>query len=179
MSRIEEIFDKVSACYSNPRNEQAENRRHPVDENIQRQLEVTNLLGMSSSYIKAAGAVNADSPDCFLPQLQLSGHSIELALKACIMSATGSFKPGHDLKCLCLKALKHDVVLDDKELECIAHVNHAYFRDSPTDSKYKSRYPSKPGEPRNFVVADHSTLRAIVMSLRQQATDRFSTGHTD
>jgi hypothetical protein len=151
----------------------------PADETLKRAtptyLTTLEYVNYAESYILAAGIVAERSPISFLPLMQLTGHAIECAMKACI-SATGSKPPkgpeGHSLVGLgdCILGLGFEVTEQHKAFAVL--VNHLYASDLATGSSYKARYPSPNMEGLGGSIPPHDALRQLVESLCCQAKMR-------
>jgi HEPN domain-containing protein len=123
----------------------------------------------AESYAAAAKLIAETAPWLFLPRLQLAGHSVELALKACL-SASGVQPPNeHNLVKLYCLVSDRGFKLNELEQACIVHLEHFYHQDLSTRTKFKARYPTTPSERRGGAVPDNSVFEAIVRSLCRQA----------
>jgi len=129
----------------------------------------------AESYISAAGVVDGNPNESFLPLMQLTGQAIECAMKACI-SATGGKPPkgseGHNLVSLgdCILGLGFEATEQQKAF--VIHVNHLYASDLYTGGSYKARYPTTNIEGLGGSIPPHDVLRQLVESLCRQAKRR-------
>jgi hypothetical protein len=123
----------------------------------------------AEDYAKAAKLVAATSPELWLQRLLLTGYSIELALKACLLASGVQPPKEHSLvKLYCLVSDK-GFELSELEQACIVHLEHFYNTDLATQTKYKARYPTTHSERLGGAVPDHSVFEAIVRSLCDKA----------
>jgi len=106
----------------------------------------------------------------FRPWLQLTGHSVECALKACLSAATQKRPWGHDLVDLCDLASKEGFELTDFEM-AVAHLGHFYSEDLGTRTRFKSRYPTEKIERDGGAIPDNSVFQRLVESLCEQAEE--------
>jgi hypothetical protein len=130
----------------------------------------------AENYISAAGVIaGTQPPHHYLPLMQLTGHAIECAMKACI-SATGGKLPkgaaGHNLVSLADRILELGFEATEPEKAFVVHVNHLYASDLYTGTTFKARYPSQDMERLGGSIPPHEVLRMFVSSLCQQATRR-------
>ena len=165
MSDIEEIrrkIEKIYRAFKEPKMDV------PLPE---RALEWTRF---AKTYIGAA-SILAREPHLLyiLPVLQLTGQAVESALKACLAAANREPPNEHDLIHLYKLAAERGFQLDDFALAMIVHLNHYYFRDLATNTKFKSRFPTKQDERMGGALPRHSTCVSIVHSLIEQAAHRI------
>lgn len=120
-------------------------------------------------YSRAAQVIYEKSPYLWLPRLMLTGHSIELALKACLLEL--GIQPPREHSLVNLYCLLSDREFELSELEqaCIVHLEHFYNMDLATETKYKSRYPATRSEHLGGAVPDHPVFENIIESLFGQA----------
>lgn len=128
----------------------------------------------AGEYIGAASILDKEESRYMLPKLQLTGHAIECSLKACLAAANSDPPSNHDLVQLYELAAMHGFQLDEKSLAMIVHLNHYYFRDLATDTKFKARYPTKTSEGLGGAIPGNSTFVSIVRLLIEQAALRAS-----
>jgi hypothetical protein len=132
-------------------------------------LRAMQLAEFAKEYIAAASIVEREAPQYWLPRLQLTGHAIELALKACIASANSDPPVEHDLIELYRQAEKLGFELDEAGFAAIVHLRHFYYQDLATGTKHKARYPTKQDERLGGAVPSNSTFISVVNSLVEQA----------
>src|SRR5688572_12018806 len=94
-------------------------------------LKTLEYVLYAESYISAASVV-AGSQNLLLPLMQITGHAIECAMKACI-SATGG-EPlkgpdGHSLVSLGDRILSLGFEATEPQKALVVHVNHLYASD--------------------------------------------------
>ena len=88
MTDIEEILKKIQRLYERT-------DRATVD--VPLALQAMGLAHFARDYIAAASILEREVPQFWLPILQLTGHAVELSLKACLASANSVPPSGHDL----------------------------------------------------------------------------------
>lgn len=130
------------------------------------------LSHVAAEYIGAASVLEKESPRFWLQTLQLTGHAMECSLKACLAAADVQPQNKHDLVELCKSAWAHGFALDDPSLAMIVHLNHLYYQDLATGTKFKTRYPAKAVERLGGAVPSHSTFVAIIRVIIEQARQR-------
>lgn len=136
-------------------------------------LHAKEWIGFATMYAEAARALSGGAAQTFvLPALQLAGHSVECALKACIISAQGSYKNTHDLASLTDCALDLGYVMHEPSVVQIVHLNQNYFVSMASGTKYKARYPIERFEARREPVVSTALIYNIVKDLCAQADRR-------
>jgi HEPN domain-containing protein len=163
MTDIEKIVKQISALY--------EQFAEPAIE-VPLAIQARELMFRARDYIAAASIVEREGMHHWLPMLQLTGHAVELSLKACLASANIIFPVGHDLVGLCRHVQGHGFKLDSPMCAAIVHLQHFYFEDLATGTRYKARYPSKLTERLGGAVPSNSTFTTIVSALLDQAARR-------
>jgi hypothetical protein len=131
-----------------------------------------NFVYYSESYIRAAGVTAADPLRSLLVLMQLTGHAIECAMKACIASTGGKVPQYHNLVNLGDQVLGLGFNVSEQHRAFVVHVNHIYAHDLYTESTYKARYPSRNTEALGGSVPPHSAFAELVTSLCLQAKER-------
>jgi hypothetical protein len=132
-------------------------------------LQARQLGYFARDYIGAASILERHTPQHWLPILQLTGQAIELSLKACLASANSVPTLGHDLIDLYRRAASLGFELDAPKFAAIVHLQHLYFKDLATGTKYKARYPTKQDEGLGGSVPTNSTFTSVVDALLDQA----------
>ena len=89
MADIEQIQGKIEKLYKAI-------KAQPVV-NVPPKLQVRQLTSFAKEYIAAASIVEKEAPQHWLPILQMTGHAVELSLKACLVAAGTPPPPRHDL----------------------------------------------------------------------------------
>jgi predicted lipase len=163
MIDTEEILKKIERLYEHTKGA-------TVD--IPLCLQARIMAQFARDYIAAASTLEREVPQHWLPILQLTGHAVELSLKACLASANSIPPRGHDLIKLYRQAEKLGFELDAPKFAAIVHLRHFYFKDLATGTMYKARYPAKKNEPVGGAVPSNSTFTSIVNALLDQATQR-------
>lgn len=100
----------------------------------------------SKQFLSAAEIVEKEAAQLFMPYVHLQAQSIELALKGYLLACKLEPKEIHDLAKLASKAEDHGLTLKQIEASSIVLLNHYYFQDLSTKTKFKSRYPTKSQE---------------------------------
>lgn len=163
MTDVTKIVKQISAFY--------EQFTEPVID-LPLTLQAMELGFRARDYVAAAAILERGGPFHWLPILQLTGQAVELSLKACLASALVAPPVGHDLVDLLRQAQTHGFDVDSPMCAAIVHLQHFYFRDLATGTKYKTRYPAKRTERLGGAVPSNSTFTAIVEALLDQATKR-------
>ena len=164
MDETEDIRTKIEAIYN----------AMPSDKPVELPLGIlADALGYrAESYIEAATIVDREGPQHWLPVVQLTGQAVELSLKACLAAGEVSPPISHDLLDLYKKTESLGFQLPPREYAAIAHLNHTYFKDFSTGTKYKARYPTTTTEYLGGAVPTNATYVSIVKSLLGQARQR-------
>ena len=102
----------------------------------------------------------------------MTGHAVELSLKACLVAA-GTKPHGHDLVGLYKDAADLGFQLEDSDIAALIHLQHFYFQDLATSTKYKARYPTISSETLGGSVPSNATFVAIIHSLIEQAEQKI------
>ncbi len=136
------------------------------------ELQAIELAQFAREYVSAASILEQETPQYMLPILQLTGHAVELSIKACIASAKSVPPTGHDLIELYEQAEVLGFELSEPEFAAIVHLRHFYFEDLSTKTRYKARYPTKQNERLGGSVPKSSTFTSIVNSLLDQAAQK-------
>jgi HEPN domain-containing protein len=131
---------------------------------------VRELDHLANRYIEAASLLERSGPKYWLPVMQLTGHAVELSLKACLVSARSIPPKAHDPVELYRLAESKGFGLDAPDFAAIVHLRHHYFQDLATGTKFKARYPTGTNERPGGVVPANSVFVAVVNSLLVQAS---------
>ncbi len=132
-------------------------------------LQAYELAQVAAEYIGAASVLEKESPRFWLPTLQLTGHAMECSIKAYLAAADSPPPSKHDLVELSKIAGASGFALDDASLAMIVHLNHLYYQDLATGTKFKTRYPARAVEQLGGAVPSHSTFVAIIRNIVEQA----------
>ncbi|MEX2374373.1 MAG: HEPN domain-containing protein [Dehalococcoidia bacterium] len=131
-----------------------------------------HLLGhFARDYVAAASILEQEGPQHYLPALQLTGHAVELALKACLASREVPVPHGHDLLDLYDRVEGNGFRLDEAQYAAVVHLQHFYFRDLVAQTKFKSRYPAMSTERLGGAVPSNAMFGSVVASLLQQSAE--------
>ena len=138
-------------------------------ENVPRYLHAVEWLGRSDMYLAAAEEL-AREPDLFsFARIQLSGHAIECALKAAIVTfGRRPERHHHDLSVYADTALALGVRMSEPELVIIVNVNQHYFRSLWSGAKFKARYPTEKFESTREPRIEHQAVARVLGALRPQ-----------
>lgn len=126
----------------------------------------------AKDYIEAASILEKHAPQNFLVVLQLCGQAIELSLKACLASANSAPPNGHDLVDLFRRVQQVGFQLDKSKVSRIVLLQHFYYADLATGTRYKSRYPTRKIEHVGGAVPTVSMFSEIAEALLGQAANR-------
>jgi hypothetical protein len=93
-------------------------------------------------------------------------------MKAHLCAAGVEFKKEHDL--LKMVSLLENLGMDmpEPEIALIGHVNHLYFRDFRSMTRYKARYPTDKIEDTGGVVPPQARLSDITHRIRLRALEQ-------
>lgn len=134
-------------------------------------LQTIEWIGFAQQYSDAAKALeDRIGPVSELPRLLLSGHSIECALKACIVSKSQNVPQTHDLVVLADSVIELGFVLFEPELVSIVNLANVFFEDLVSKTRFRVRYPTKHVESNIRDSVSHQLLARIVTSLTEQAS---------
>jgi len=136
-------------------------------------LKVRQWAWFAEEYIAAASIVENEARQHWLPVLQMTGQAIESSLKACLVAAGGTPPPLHDLVKLYQLAAELGFQLDDSDIAALVHLQHFYFQDLATNTKYKARYPAELSEKLGGSVPSNETFVSIINSLIEQAKQKI------
>src|SRR3990172_10434654 len=124
-------------------------------------------------YIYAASILAKEEFRFIKPQMLLTGHAIECVLKAYLVASRSDPPDKHDLVQLYNLAKNYGYQLNDKSLAMIVPVNHYYYKDLGTKTKYKARYPTKTSERSGGSVPPNSICISIVNTLIEQISNNI------
>lgn len=162
MSRIERIFQEVSSLY--------ESGLQVETVNLPKIMEVPFWIVMSRDYLKVASLLCEDLHSYFLPYAQNVGLSLELALKAFILSCEQNIPFTHDLINLCKKCEEYGFGFEDRDIAAISHLHHFYFKNLITATKFNSRYPGSSGGS----IGNYSDYESIINHILMEAQKKFN-----
>lgn len=128
-----------------------------------------SLHRMAQDYLRAARVISNSDALLYDPLLQLTGHAMELILKACIASVGQSPPPTHDL----VRLAEHVESLgfrfpEPTQVAMLVHLNHSYFRHSQNGGKYSARYPVYVDNYGGTVVPEHAVFEQLFDGLSAQ-----------
>ncbi|MES9828416.1 MAG: HEPN domain-containing protein [Candidatus Thiodiazotropha sp.] len=165
MNEIDEIERKISELYDSVPEQ--------ILIDVPFSLQFEAWMSFSKSYLSAAAVVENEKPQNWLPIRQLLGQSIELALKACIFAEKETPGHGHNLIELIRICDRKGYKFKSFDIAAIIHLNHFYFKDLSTESKFKSRYPTNNNEALGGVVPEVKKYASIVDALQKQAEQKM------
>ena len=135
--------------------------------------QVKEWAWFAKDYIAAASIVKREAPQHILPVLQMTGQAMECSLKACLVAANTEPPTQHDPVALYELAADLGFQLADPDIAAIVHLQHFYFQDLATGTKYKSRYPTNRIERVGGSVPSNATFVSIIHSLIEQAEQKI------
>jgi hypothetical protein len=157
------MHEKITAIYKT-----IENQKISIPPVVQ----VEMWVSFARQYMTAATLIANQLPHLMLPRLQMTGQAIESVLKACLVAARVESPNHHDLVRLYELTERHGFKLDPFAIAAIVHLNHFYFQDVATRTKYKMRYPTEKMEHLGGAMPENSTFVSIVQILCEQAINR-------
>ncbi len=163
MSKIENTQNKIKKLY--------EFTSEPSF-SIPKELQAYELAHIAIEFLAAASILEKKRHHLINPQLQLTGHAIECSMKACIASVSAKPSNSHDLVKLYKIIENNGFRLEDRLQAMIVHLNHSYYQDLRTGTKFKLRYPTETSENSGGTYPLHSDMVAIINSLIDQAARR-------
>jgi len=163
MSKIDEAQDKIKKLY--------ENINEPPFQ-IPKEMQALHWAYIAIEFLIAASILDKKEPHFTNPKLQLTGHAIECSMKACIASVGVNPPNEHDLVELYKVIDKHGFHLEERLQTMIVHLNHHYYKDLGTESKFKLRYPTENSEHSGGAIPKFSDMLDISNSLLEQAANR-------
>ena len=149
------------------RSEQKELKEVSVE--VSRQFKAVDFFVFSKSFLSAAEVIEREAKHLFVQRLHLSAQSIELALKAAILSCNVEPKETHDLVKLASKLELLGFSMKQIEISSIVLLNHYFYQDLSTATKFKTRYPTEKQENLGGPVPDFQTIKELFNSLVAQA----------
>jgi len=161
MANIDEIENKVADIYRVFEEPQSADTSVTADVRV--------WASYSNNYLSAAIVLEKEAPQYWLPVRQMLGQSLELALKTYIKSIDSDPSHSHNLVNLLRNCAELGYDFKDPEIAAVVHLNHFYFKDLSTDTKFKSRYPAESKEALGGVVPEASVYQAIIEKLLRGA----------
>lgn len=125
----------------------------------------------SIDFIQAAGLIDRGY-DLWLPRVLLLGHAVECMLKSCILLDGNQPKSTHDLLLLCEGICAASYEISDAHIAFVAHLQHTYYRDFLTGTRFKCRYPTDKSEAVSGVLPSTESFAEILDCLRKQLLGR-------
>jgi hypothetical protein len=156
-------------------------------ERVPHYMHVMEWIGYATMYKDAARELHEPAPQFALPRLQLSGHAMECALKACIVAKGEAPARTHDLVQLVDTVVSLGYVVIQRDLGSIVHLNQNYFSSMLSGTRFKARYPALHFQGRREPAVSSLLIDRIVIDLCRQAhevnelnnRERFLAGHSD
>lgn len=133
--------------------------------------EAAELLDFAQRFLRAAELLPADDAELLFPRCQMYGHAAELAIKS-FLERRGVKAPkgseGHNLIDLAADAVKHGLILTDKQrTNVIAPLSDIYFERALDGKRYASRYSI--GGTQVWVTPPAAWMAELVRSIVDQA----------
>jgi HEPN domain-containing protein len=100
----------------------------------------------SKQFLSSAVIVENEAKELSMPYLHLQGQSIELALKGFLLASKEEPNKIHDLVELTSNTENVGLKLKQVEASMIVLLNHYFYQDLTTSTKFNSRYPAKSQE---------------------------------
>jgi len=163
MSKIEKVRNNIKKLYKLINESQFQ---------IQEEIQALHWAYIAVDFLTAASILEKKGFHFIKPKLQLTGHAIECSMKACIASVGAKPPNKHDLVQLYKVLDKYGFHLDDRSKAMIVHLNHHYYQDLGTGTKFKLRYPTETTEGSGGAIPVHSDMVAISNILLEQAASR-------
>jgi len=163
MSTIDQAQGKIKKLYE---------RFGASSVQIPKQLQSVEWAYIAIEFLAAASVLDKKEPHFTKPRLQLTEHAIECAMKACITSVAKKPPNTHDLVRLYREIEKLGFSLDNRSEAWIVHLNHHYYQDLGTGTKFKLRYPAESAERTGGTIPPHADMVAISNALLEQAADK-------
>ncbi|MCL6415315.1 HEPN domain-containing protein [Aestuariirhabdus sp. Z084] len=126
----------------------------------------------SKEFLAASKILKNNYIELSQPYLHLLAQSVELAIKGYMISCGEEPKKIHDLVKLTSKAEDLGLKLEQKEASSIVLLNHYFFQDLITETKFKTRYPTEFQEAIGGPVPDHNIVEGFYESISLQAKRR-------
>jgi HEPN domain-containing protein len=160
MHKIDEIQAKLKRLHQNLPNSSLQ---------VPKDLQSVEWAYIAIEYLVAAGILNRKDSHFLRPQLQLCGHAIECCMKACITSIGKSPTTTHNLVKIYRDIENLGFKLDERSQALLVLINHLYFQDLATSSKFKLRYPTESSEGLGGSIPTYEDISSICDSLIGQA----------
>ncbi len=160
MTKIQAVTDRLSGSlkdFSLPGEERSISWR------------VRDWNSFAEEYMVAATCLHEQDDLRVRARLQVSGHSVECALKACLASTNAPVPGTHDLTSLCSQVENAGFHVTELQAIALFQLSLHYFRDIGTGTKFKARYPTEKAEAKRAPVPEHQALSELVESLRTQS----------
>lgn len=126
-------------------------------------------INYAKEYLAASEHLRSREIPLFQPWIQVSGHSVECSIKSFLCAMGQVVHQSHDLVNLLDSAQSAGLVIDERDIAMLVHLNHQYFCDIKTQSRYKARYPTDRWEMIGGTIPDQKFLERIVQDFCRQA----------
>jgi HEPN domain-containing protein len=123
----------------------------------------------SKQFLSSAVIVENEAKELSMPYLHLQGQSIELALKGFLLASKEEPNKIHDLVELTSNTENVGLKLKQVEASMIVLLNHYFYQDLTTSTKFKSRYPAKSQETTGGPMPDQKVVVDLQNSIFLQA----------
>lgn len=165
MFKIEKIKSQPEATF---RKAKPQEHSGPVPS----ELSVLEYFCFVKEFLKASEIIQKEEPNLFVQKLHLAAQSMELAMKAGILTCAEEPKPIHDVVKLTEKLEDHGFSFTQTHLSTIVLLNHYFFQDLFTSTKFKSRYSTKEQESPGGPMPEFTVIQDLFYSLVAQANER-------
>ena len=135
---------------------------------------VREWMFFAQQYVEAASLLDDSAIADNVAKLQLSGHAVECALKAFLLTTTQSNPKTHDL--LALGKSAEDAGCHVTEIQAIAvfQLSLSYSMDIATNTRYKARYPTRDFESKVRATPSHDSVAELVANVLTQVENRLT-----
>ena len=123
----------------------------------------------SKEFLSSAVVVENEAKGLSMPCLHLQGQSLELALKGFLLASKVEPNKVHDLVKLTSKAENLGLELKQIEASMIVLLNHYFYQDLTTSTKFKSRYSARSQETTGGPIPDQKVVVDLQNSIFLQA----------
>ena len=160
---IDQLVEKIESLYQLPE----ENNISNVPDNIRSH----EWLHVAKEFLSSAEIIEREAPQNWRSTVQNTGHAIECLFKSCLLSRGVKPPFGHDLIELYRAISNQGFQLEEAQIAMIVHLNHHYYRDLDTNTKYKARYPTSNSERLGGVVPEVYRYNEVLESLIRQMAE--------
>jgi hypothetical protein len=159
MSHVREVHDRLEPLLRD---------RECLDLTCSLTSKIRDWVYFAQRYCAAAVALE-DAEDTHIhPRIQLYGHAIECALKACLVAKRQPIpkgNKGHDLINLATLVEQHGYYVTEAQAIAIVQVSSLFYMDIGSKTLFKARYPIDKAESRESIVGDFEAIHDLIESL--------------